>query len=65
MNENFNKWEQETTQFLKDTMGIPKPPVSPLVIKNQKIQELIQYVAESTELDKNKILVDLTSILIL
>ncbi len=62
---NFDKWEGETRQFLKDTHGIPKAVPSPSTTKNQMISDVMKYVAEIDQIDKNKLLVDLAAILVL
>jgi hypothetical protein len=64
-NPNFDKWEVETTQFLRDTMGIPKPVVTPIQLKNQKIVEILQYVSNNTKVDRNYIVTELTKTLLI
>lgn len=62
---NFDKWEKENTQFIKETQGFPKMPVSPLTLKNQKIAELLQYVSDNTKVDRAYLITQLTQTLLI
>jgi hypothetical protein len=60
---NFNKWEVETTQFLRDTMGIPKPTNTPLQAKNSKLYTLMNDILSPTYVyDSNKLMATLLEI---
>ena len=62
---NFDKWKDETTQFIRETSGFPKPLTSPLQLKNQKLAELIQQVSDNPEIDSAKLISSLTHILLI
>lgn len=61
---NFYRWEEDTTQFIKDTQGFPKPQSTPIQVKNKKIAELLEYVSTNTKVDRSYLISQLTQTLL-
>ena len=62
---NFDKWEKENTQFIKETQGFPKMPISPNQLKNQKLGEIVQYINDTSKLDKIYLVNEITKAILI
>ena len=60
---NFEKWSTQNEQFLRDIHGLPPKTVSPLAVLRSKVGDVLKYVADTPEPDRDKLIKDLTSIL--
>lgn len=70
---NFEKWEVEQKEFMKDVAGIPRKPVvvpdnfdykTKYLELRASLKEILQYVVDTPQIKKPELTTKLTDILI-